>query len=405
VNTMARRRADQALAFTRERPESFGAVLLAVRALALVEDDDDLELQGHVRRFVSAWGGAGLRAGEVLVEAVQRSTPLQYARQEPVYREGEPSSDLFVVAEGAFDVERRGLGVVDQLNVGDVFGEGGLVAGARRLATVRASRGAHLLILNLQQADRLTRHLPKVGAWLRQLHRERVASQVLPQRSPLHQLDVPRRERLLDALARHRAPSNAQLLTQDKVATQFGIVLSGVADITRRDASGQTVTVDRLVPGDLFGARSLLTGAPSPVTMLTRGTLDYVALDAGMFVDLMDLWPDVRRRLEVFVHARWGFGGPTRTRASTVERQPLDPEVVARTALDSTGPIPAMAPALDDIDLLLGGDDGPLDELGGDPAGGGVGLSVMTCPFCLYQQVEADRCSNCGALMPWAPLP
>lgn len=405
MNTLARRHADRVLAVTREQPESFGAVLLAVRAVARLGTDLDSELQGHVRRFVTAWGGTGPRAGEVLVEAALRCTALQYARQEPVYREGEPSSDLFVVSEGVFDVERRGMGIVSQLAVGEVFGEGGLVARARRLATVRAGRGAHLLILNLQQADRLMRHLPRVGAWLRQLHRDRVASQVLPQRSPLGQLDLPRRERLLDALTRHRVPGNTALLTQDKVATQFGIVLSGVADITRRDARGLQNTVDRLVPGDLFGARSLLTGAPSPVTMLTRGPLDFVALDAGMFVDLMDLWPDVRRRLEIFVHARWGFGGPTRARASSVERQPLDPDVVARTALDSTGPVPVAAPSLDAADVVRDAESGALDELGGEPADGGVGLSVMTCPFCQYQQVEADRCSNCGGLMPWAPLP
>jgi CRP-like cAMP-binding protein len=405
VNTLARRHADRALALTRERPESFGAVLLAVRAWARLDGDEDEGLKAHVRRFVTAWGGAGPRAGEVLVEAALRGSPLQYARQEPVYREGEPSSDLFVVSEGVFDVERRGLGIVTQLHVGDVFGEGGLVARTRRLATVRAGRGAHLMILNLQQADRLIRHLPRVGAWLRTLHRERVASQVLPQRSPLGQLDLPRRERLLDVLVRHRVAANTQLLTQDKVATLFGIVLSGVADITRRDASGQHSTVDRLVPGDLFGARSLLTGAPSPVTMLTRGALDFVALDAGMFVDLMDLWPDVRRRLEVFVHARWGFGGPTRARTSSVERLPLDPDVVARTALDSSVPMPAPAPSMDPAEVLLDTESGALDELGGDPADGGVGLSVMTCPFCQYQQVEADRCSNCGGLMPWAPLP
>jgi len=36
---------------------------------------------------------------------------------------------------------------------------------------------------------------------------------------------------------------------------------------------------------------------------------------------------------------------------------------------------------------------------------GGAALTVMTCPECHYQQVEADRCQNCGALMPWATLP
>lgn len=414
VSILARRNADRALAVSREQPGSLGLVLLAVRALHRVEGAPDLA--HHLRRFVSAWGGTGPRASEVLLEAATRGTPLAFARDEVVYREGEAASSLFVVAEGTCEVERRGLGKVAQLQRGDFFGEGGLVARTRRLATVRAGRGAVLVPLNLQQADRLVRHLPGVGDWLRALHRERLASQVLPQRSPLGQLDADRREVLLDSLARRRVPTDTQLVTQHQVAGIFGIVLSGVADVLREAPGGPPQTIDRLVPGDLFGARSLLAGAPSTVTVETRGPVDFVALSAPRFLELMAEWPDVRRRLEVFVHARWGFAGGGPRRHSQVERRPLDPADVERVALGSTVPEEAPGPEADADDLaqLLGTDTAALadeaellsGEMGG-PAGaqGAAALAVMTCPYCRYRQVEADRCQNCGALMPWAPLP
>ena len=339
VSLFAQNLALATIAQRRSARYKFGATVHALRAL--------LRARLHVEAatWAAVWAlelGGDEAAGRELLNLVGRLKERHFVTNEVVIREGELVSDLYVITRGRLQVERRGAGRVARLGAGDVFGEGGLLEGARRMATVRAERGAGLLVLNAQQVHGLLRRMPRVRTELSALYRHRVASQLIPPGSPFSCLAPEQRDELLDQLHSHRATHGELLVRRGRVVGQLGVVLSGVADVWQ-----QNQTLARLVPGDLFGVRSLLTGAPSTVSVEAVGPVQYYSLQADICADLLEAWPLLQARLSASAQTPGaGYSGS----------------------------------GLEDL--------------------GGAQLRVMRCPYCRYEQVEGARCTNCGVLIP-----
>jgi CRP-like cAMP-binding protein len=351
LSTISQKLAYAAIDKQREAAFKFGATLRALRALRRAR------LDFEAGTWAAVWAaelGGDDAAAQTLLNIIDKVRERHFVTDEVVMREGELATHIYIVTRGRLQVERRGVGRVARLSAGDTFGEGGLLEGARRMATVRAERGAGLLELNAQQANTILRQLPRLRSELTALYRGRFAGQLIPPSSPLAGLHPDQLDQLFEQLRPRRAKHGEALLRQDRVVSQMGLLLSGVADVWRARPDGSDETLARLVPGQLFGVHSLLTGAPSRVTVEAVGSVQYYTLDAGPCADLLDAWPLQRARLEAAVHDRWS------TR-------------------------PATAPL---VDLL---DDAEL----------GTSLQVMCCPYCDYEQVDGVRCMNCGTQMPW----
>ncbi|MCB9525314.1 MAG: cyclic nucleotide-binding domain-containing protein [Myxococcales bacterium] len=349
-------RATAALELQREALHKFGPTLYALRALRTAG------LHEWAAESAAQWAadfGGDARAVTTLLGVVDRARTRHFIRDEVIIREGEASSHLYVVLRGDVIVERQGQGVIGRLQQGAVFGEGGLLEGARRMATVRATRGTSVMEINAQQADALCRRVPRLREDLRRQYRARMTDLLIPPGSALAGLSASQIDLLWTRLVPRRVGPGFNLAHQNRVAGEFGIILSGVADVWRRTADGGRETLGRLTAGDFFGALSLLTGEPNRVSATAVGPLQYMSLEAGDFVDLMDAWWQQRRRLQAVAEARWR---PDRGAA-------------AQDLLD---------------DLLP---DGSVS----------LQLPVMRCPYCGHNQVDADRCSNCGTQMPWVP--
>ncbi len=87
-----------------------------------------------------------------------------FAKDERFIREGETGNEMFVVLEGRVEAQkRREDGAVKHLrvmNVGDLCGEVGPLAGGQRTADVVALQDSQLLVLSWGRIDRLTRRFP-----------------------------------------------------------------------------------------------------------------------------------------------------------------------------------------------------------------------------------------------------
>lgn len=82
-----------------------------------------------------------------LAESAQRRL---YAPGETIVRQGDASTELFIIERGAVVVEHARSGVtlpVARLSAGEFFGEMGLMTGEPRTATVRADTACELLVL------------------------------------------------------------------------------------------------------------------------------------------------------------------------------------------------------------------------------------------------------------------
>ncbi|MBI3925512.1 MAG: Flp pilus assembly complex ATPase component TadA [Armatimonadetes bacterium] len=103
------------------------------------------------------------------LEAIARSTSLQeYAREQVIVRQGDPGTELFIIAQGLVEVvvEDPDLGIeqpVLELAPGQSFGEMSLLSKTPRSATIRARHDTVCVVLSQTDFDAILQHLPRVA--------------------------------------------------------------------------------------------------------------------------------------------------------------------------------------------------------------------------------------------------
>src|SRR6266508_2182422 len=88
---------------------------------------------------------------EVLEESVERMRVARYQAGEVIVRKGDPSDSFFILTKGAASVRVRqadGEHEISKVRPGEFFGEIGLLTGAPRNATIRATMPSEALVLD-----------------------------------------------------------------------------------------------------------------------------------------------------------------------------------------------------------------------------------------------------------------
>ncbi|HEX9268678.1 MAG TPA: FAD-dependent oxidoreductase [Candidatus Limnocylindria bacterium] len=88
---------------------------------------------------------------EVLEESVERMRVARYQAGEVIVRQGDPSDSFFILTKGAASVRVRqadGEHEISKVRPGEFFGEIGLLTGAPRNATIRATMPSEALVLD-----------------------------------------------------------------------------------------------------------------------------------------------------------------------------------------------------------------------------------------------------------------
>lgn len=289
------------------------------RSFALeLEDDEELDFEPQ-QSSASLHGPAELLARRVLpqatvfaelgaaaLERLARLVGLEVALEgDLVFRAGEPSTALYIVAEGAVvpvaeGPERKKLAV---LEAGSVFGEMGLLTGEARSASVEALVDSKLLRLDKDHAQALLRESPAVLRELMRCFRTRWADRLL-RTSPLFRelppeecQQVAREFRLLEAQAQ------TLLIRQGQRSPALFALLAGEAQVLRRAASGGR-RIALLAPGDFFGEMSLVRGEPAEASVVCLRRSFLLALPSDGLERLLAFEPGFRERLEALVLER-----------------------------------------------------------------------------------------------------
>jgi small-conductance mechanosensitive channel len=104
--------------------------------------------------------------GELRAELAERSATRLFAADEVVVRQGDESSELFIVMRGEVSVmidvdgsDRQ----VSRLSAGQFFGEMAMITGERRKATVRATEETELLMLKRAAFEEILHRAPEVA--------------------------------------------------------------------------------------------------------------------------------------------------------------------------------------------------------------------------------------------------
>jgi ABC-type bacteriocin/lantibiotic exporter with double-glycine peptidase domain/CRP-like cAMP-binding protein len=222
--------------------------------------------------------------------------PATFAFGEEIVRQSDPPDGFYVVAEGRARATREERGSEVPLGVlvaGDSFGEAGLLEGAPRHATVRASGPVTVLRLEPALFGAIARRHPEVA--------ERLASQARARRlAPLL-----RTQAVFSALPREALALLAADVEERSVAAGSTIFREGdPAGPLYLVVEGRLRARDRargdlryLRSGDLFGEVSLYMGSPRTATVEAVSDARVAALDGTIFRRFETEYPALRERV------------------------------------------------------------------------------------------------------------
>lgn len=211
---------------------------------------------------------------EALEVLMQRLVALQLSSGELVFRQGDPSSSLFIITHGFVQVSHtRDDGDerdIARLGPGDFFGEWGLLSGERiRHATVRALTEVSLLELNRETLAALIGRYPSVRDVMSAFYRRRRLDTLLAQVFPV--LQPTERRRLAEQMERDIPYAQGDIIIYEgDTSAYLSIIASGTVEVLTHNLDGQEIPLAQLEAGQFFGEGSALTGHPRIATVRAK---------------------------------------------------------------------------------------------------------------------------------------
>lgn len=254
------------------------------------------ELAAHVPFFAAA--------GDALLDELSESLAEQ--KLEPgqaLFGEGEPGDTLFIVRAGQLRVTRGGerLG---EVGPGDYVGEGALLSGARRAASVTALGPSSVLGMTKTTFDALRAKHPALDASVRALHQERHEERRLAELQQAMQRELVGRvpfltgagpdvvKELVAGLTRVEAKRDQVLFREGELGDAFFLIGRGVVRALRADQ-----VVAEFSAGGWFGEGALLTGEPRTATVVVEEDAVLYRLEKVRFDAVLAKFPQIERAI------------------------------------------------------------------------------------------------------------
>ncbi len=227
-----------------------------------------------------------------LSEIARQVQPIGYAPGQVIVREGEVGDTFYVLLDGTADVligrAEAAPMQVERLVRGQYFGEMALRGAGLRRATVVASSDGGARVLPITQAafERLTTESPGLRQEISQIIDRRVAQNALQGLSLLEGTSL----RALVDRARVRVCAPGEIVfRQGQGGDGFYVVVEGTVEIVATAPGLPDRVLNRLGPGQHFGAMSLLHGTDRSATarVAPDGPATLVRVSAEDFASLM----------------------------------------------------------------------------------------------------------------------
>ncbi len=219
-----------------------------------------------------------------------------YSFGEEIVRQGDEPDGFYLVASGRARVLRDEHGMeipLAQLGVGDTFGEAGLLDGARREATVRASSPTTVQRLEPALFRAIVRRSPEVAAGVTAQSRARRLQPLLRSHPLFAALNDDALARLAAELREETVEAGTVVITEGDPAGPLFLIVHGRARVT----SGSLGDLNFLRAGDVFGELSLLTGAPRAATVEAVSDVRLAVLDPEVHARFEAHHPELQARV------------------------------------------------------------------------------------------------------------
>lgn len=267
------------------------------------------ELEDHeVARLVDEEEVIDTLARVPLFSDLDRSAFVELAREvhlrtvpdrEYVFREGEPASSFFLVAEGAFEVVRRLPGrkreiVLHQFRQGEAFGIFGLFAGQMRAASARAIGNAEVLEVPGAALSQVVSGHPAARNAVSRFYKERLLENFLASSPIFDSLDAVARGLLIGQFRERRFPSGARVVSPGEVFNGLFLVIDGELQVSKRLGAARDEILARLTKGQFFGVVSALSGTPCRVQIVATADTMLTLLPQRAFNEFVKDYPTLR---------------------------------------------------------------------------------------------------------------
>ena len=248
-----------------------------------------------------------------LHELILRARVVALQAGQVLFRQGEPSSSLYVVVDGAVTPiaegdARRKLAVLER---GDFVGEIGLLTQQPRNATVAALVDSKLIAIDRGVLFPLMRQEPKLALGILRPVRQRMLDRQV--RTNLFFAAFSRSER--SAVARQfrllEVKDGVRAVAQGEPPEGLFVVLAGSFRKIDRTSGRE---LGRFEIGDAFGGPSLLDGTPSTCDIVAQGKAWLIVLGERRFRRIVDANPRLVRVVQR-LSSMSGSGTPARPAA------------------------------------------------------------------------------------------
>ncbi len=316
------------------------------------------EAREIARTYVTA---AGLDDGaeQALIDVARRLPTREFPTRSAIYQEGERDDALCLLLDGTALMRRSGVGEVGFVRAGDLFGEAATVWRLARTESVVALDRCEVAYLPRGAMDSLCGRFPPLLAWIRATAARRMVEHLFAG-TPFAAMPRQHRELLLSRMAGRSLDRGQTVLAQDHLPGAACVVFSGRANAVRKVPGGEVVA--ELGPGQLFGARALVTQQPITYSVVAASTLTFFGIRPIDIQALARRDMELRRAL-LQSGARFGAPRPLVGGLTPVSSQDLGSMEFASVEGSFTSTI-----------------------------GGGV------CPHCGYPDADVT-CSACGAVL------
>lgn len=226
--------------------------------------------------------------------------PRHYSFGEVVIEQGGSPDSVFLITRGSARVVMTGDDGAEAnlalLGPQDSFGEEGLLTGAPRSATIRASSELDVLVLPRRIYQAVERVHPQIRHSLETQRRARVLHRFLRSQSAFSKLPLAGITEMLNWIEREHYDAGEVVVTEGDLADALYIVEDGRLRASRGE-EGDSTDLGYLRTGDVFGIRAIEPGQTRGASVETLSECTLLRLPAERLRDLAASYPQVGTRI------------------------------------------------------------------------------------------------------------
>lgn len=292
--------------------EAYRALMTAVKEKPPISNEELAAMLRNVSFFANT-------TEEFLAELIKALKQARFSAGEMLMYAGEIGREMYLITAGEVEIlAGEDSRVVAELSVGAFFGEIALLKNSKRTASARTRTACNMCVLFKKDFTELVDKHPDMRAkiW------EAAAEKSLRTSEALFNREVAKKvplfagcpeaffRRLVDKMEPKMVAAGETVIQQGETGREMYILNEGTCEVSVKDMeSGNVKVIAVIESGSFFGESALLRNEPRNASITTLSPVVLCRLDKVHFEEILNEFPQVRKKLVDFVN-KTAKGGP-----------------------------------------------------------------------------------------------